>query len=56
MTLEFPVVTESDFPHGLRCATCHRVIGVGRPYEGRITDVDDHGGIHTILTCVYCDE
>lgn len=45
----FRVMTEVDFPHGLRCAMCHRPIRDGQPYRA-IPFTDDTD----MLICVYC--
>lgn len=50
--VSFPVVIPDSFPHGLRCATCHRPIDVGDPYAPRLSGVRDDGTPICILTCV----
>lgn len=50
----FRLMTEAQFPHGLRCTRCSRVILPGQPFTDDPTGV--HGGVVLVeLICVYCD-
>lgn len=49
----FPVMTDAGFPHGLRCAECHRLIGVGQPYREDLEGMVGDSPL-TVLRCVYC--
>lgn len=53
MHMTFPVVTDADFPDGLMCPDCRRVIDVGRPYTERL-DGMIWNTTTVILVCVYC--
>lgn len=46
-------VTEADFPHGLRCADCDRVMEVGEKYSARLESFVDDIPL-TVITCVPC--
>lgn len=50
----FPVMTDTGFPHGLRCDTCHRLITEGQPYREDVESVYDNGDTLAVLRCVYC--
>jgi hypothetical protein len=49
----FPVMTDAQFPHGLRCPTCGRDITEGQPYQEHPTGMSD-GDMWLMATCVYC--
>lgn len=52
--LEFPVVTDRMFPHGLRCESCHREIEPGRPFQSVEESLWENGDVLAVLRCVYC--
>jgi hypothetical protein len=52
--LSFPVMTAAGFPHGLRCATCSRLITEGQPYQEDPVAIYDDGTTLCVLRCVYC--
>lgn len=56
IAIEFPVVTEAGFPHGIRCPICNRSILVGQPYTDKLFGMTADGDTITMLTCVYCEE
>lgn len=43
------MVTETDFPHGVRCHNCHREIPPGEQYRNREVAPDVDG-----VFCVTC--
>lgn len=53
----FRVMTEEQFPQGLRCARagCRRLILPGQPYTDGLTGVHASGAVVVELICVYCD-
>lgn len=54
--LSFPVVTEQNFPWGLRCGLCHRIIEVGKPFQAYEESMYENGDTWAMLLCVYCPE
>jgi hypothetical protein len=55
VTAEFYVVTEAEFPDGLLCIRCKRVLEPGQPYVSLFTGQDPNTGItDEELCCVYC--
>lgn len=54
--LEFPVVTQEGFSHGLRCPECGVNIREGDPYSCVLTDMTEDGEYVTELRCVYCHD
>jgi hypothetical protein len=52
--MEFPVVTEQSFPHGLMCPECKRVIKVGDPFRSALIGMYEDGTELRRLQCVYC--
>jgi hypothetical protein len=53
LLMNFPVVTTGNFPHGLSCMDCGRVITEGQPYGAGMPEyVDGHELVE--LRCVYC--
>lgn len=51
--LEFPIVTEQGFPHGLRCTGCQRELSPGQPFAELPMGFDDNYET-VLLVCVYC--
>lgn len=51
----FRLMTEAQFPHGLRCGRCNRVILPGQPFTDDPTGVHSGGAVIVELICVYCD-
>ncbi len=51
--MNWPTMTEADFPHGLRCPTCDREILPGQPYSEHPDSMQDEHVV-VLLTCVYC--
>lgn len=49
----YPVVAEGEFPHGIMCPECGRIILPGQPYAKKPTGVTD-GVFMLRLQCVYC--
>lgn len=53
MTDDLLVVTEEDFPHGLRCAECNRELPPGERYSEKLDGfIGDTPTV--ILVCVTC--
>jgi hypothetical protein len=51
--MDYPLVTNFDFPHGVRCAECERLLNVGQPYTTKIDSMVAEVPIEMIC-CVYC--
>lgn len=51
--LQFNIVTEEDFPYGLRCSICSQVIEVGQPYS-EVPSGFIGEDVLVELVCVYC--
>lgn len=51
--MHYPVVTEEEFPYGLRCDSCGRELLPGQPCKDRLEDFIDAVPL-TVITCVYC--
>ena len=50
--LGLPVITE-DWPHGLRCAECHRELGEGDRYSERLDSlIGDTPAV--LIVCIGC--
>ena len=49
------IVRVSDWPHGLRCGECCRVMHEGEPYNERLTGMVDEVPAYMIV-CRPCDE
>ncbi len=52
----FRVVTEAEFPYGLVCIRCDRLIKPGHPYSDALDSVllDEQCTTISVLCCVYC--
>lgn len=56
-THTYEYVTAEEFPHGLRCSFCNRIIDLGFPYKEFMVGFSFEGGEEVYeLTCVYCPE
>lgn len=55
VSLEYDVVTEDEFPNGLRCIRCDREIEPGQPYSSGLALMLEDGAFMTELHCVYCN-
>lgn len=49
------IVTEEDFPGGLRCESCRREIEPGEEYAEILTGFVDHIPM-TYLICLSCED
>lgn len=51
---ETPIVREADFPSGLRCGECSRLLREGDQYAERLTGmIEDIPAV--MIICVPCD-
>lgn len=48
------VFREEDFPHGLRCAECHREMTGGERYTHRLSSFVGDTPV-VVIVCVPCD-
>ena len=53
----YPVVTDTDYPGGMMCPVCDRVIKTGQPFAQVVLahDLVDADSV-VIDVCVYCSE
>lgn len=50
----YTLVQEGEFPAGLRCAECSRIIKVDKPYMTRLIAATEDSIPIAKLVCVYC--
>lgn len=52
----YAACTADEFPHGLRCAACYRLIEPGRLYATVPDGITRMAGFIDALVCVPCSE
>lgn len=51
--VEYQIVSEEEFPWGVQCPECHRILQVGQPYVTKLEDMASDEPIEMVY-CVYC--
>ena len=51
--MDYPIITELDFPWGVQCPECHRMLQIGQPYTTKMEDMAAEVPIERVY-CVYC--